>query len=243
MFKRPPANAPADTDLRWTLAQIAAIWGLSDIGFYLLPAALGSPAGLGSISVALTIYYVFWVGISVITFWPLYGTWQLHVKWTTFENRFFAYGIWTLAFIGFVAFAVYIVPSLPKIDWQESWNPPEIVRATEWYFLPKSIDIFFQQLLVLALVLALAARKYSIRRISLYVAILFGGTHILLAFDGVPLGYIVRFGISAAVFGAIFPYLILRVPNGMAYSYIVHWIYYAVSVVLPHIFLSKTFSA
>jgi hypothetical protein len=59
----------------------------------------------------------------------------------------------------------------------------------------------------------------------------------------VPLGYIVRFGISAAVFGTIFPYLILRVPNGMAYSYIVHWIYYAVSVVLPHIFLSKTFSA
>ncbi len=60
----------------------------------------------------------------------------------------------------------------------------------------------------------------------------------LLAFGGVPIGYVIRFMISATAFGLLFPYLILRVPNGLAYSYIVHWFYYAVSVVLPHIFLS-----
>ena len=234
-----PKRPLAPPDLRWTLVQIAAIWVVSDVGFYLLPKALGLSAGLSERSVALTIYYLFWVGIAVITFWPLYGTWQVYVKWTTFENRFSSYAIWSLAFLGFAVFAAYVVPSLPKIDWQESWNPPAIVRATEWYFLPKSIEILFQQLLVLALVLALAAQKHSVSRISLYVAVLFGGTHILLAFDGVPWGYLVRFAISAAAFGAVFPYLILRVPNGLAYSYILHWIYYAITVVMPHIFLSK----
>lgn len=68
---------------------------------------------------------------------------------------------------------------------------------------------------------------------------MFGGIHILLFFGEVPLGYVFRFMGSAALFGLIFPYLILRVRNGLAYSYIAHWAYYAVSVMLPHVFLSS----
>ena len=90
----------------------------------------------------------------------------------------------------------------------------------------------------MALVLALAAERFSLRKISIYCALAFGMAHVLLAFGGVPIGYVIRFMISATVFGLLFPYLILRVPNGLAYSYIVHWVYYAVSVILPHIFLS-----
>ena len=111
--------------------------------------------------------------------------------------------------------------------------------ATPWYFLPKSIEILFQQLLVVALVLILSAQQYSIRRISIYSAALFGGIHILLAFGGVPIGYVIRFMVAASAFGFIFPYLLLRVPNGLAYSYVVHWLYYALSVVMPHIFLAS----
>ena len=76
------------------------------------------------------------------------------------------------------------------------------------------------------------------RRISLLSAALFGATHILLAFGGVPAGYVIRFMISAAAFGLIFPYLLLHVRNGFAYSYVIHWLYYAASAVLPHIFLA-----
>jgi hypothetical protein len=43
--------------------------------------------------------------------------------------------------------------------------------------------------------------------------------------------------VSAAAFGFVFPYLLLRVANGFAYSYMIHWLYYAVSVILPHLFL------
>jgi hypothetical protein len=187
--------------------------------------ALGVEASYNAGSIAITLYYVFWVGIAIITFWPVYRTWPRYGRWTTFENRLASYPVWSL--------------SLPSIHWKESWNPPDLMLATSWYFLPKSVDILFQQLLVVALVLTLSAQQYRLRRIAVYCAILFGGSHVLLAFGGVPWGYVIRFMLSAAAFGLVFPYLLLRVPNGLAYSYVVHWLYYALSVIMPHIFLSS----
>ncbi len=226
-------------ELLWTLGQIAVIWTVSDIGYYLLLPVLDVQPNYNHGPVAITLYYAFWVGIAVITFWPLYGTWSLYGRWATFQNRFTSYAVWSFSFAGCLLFAAYVLPNLPTVHWKESWTPPDVVLATPWYFLPKSIDILFQQLLVVALILALAAQQYSIRKICFYCAIAFGATHALLAFGGVPIGYVMRFMISAAAFGFVFPYLVLRVPNGLAYSYIVHWIYYAISVILPHIFLAS----
>jgi hypothetical protein len=154
----------------------------------------------------------------------------------TFENRLTSFFVWCLSFAFCALFAAYVLPSLPAITWTESWTPPEIRVATAWYFLPKSIEILFQQLLIIALVLALSAQRYTLGRISIYCALVFGAVHILLAFGGVPIGYVIRFMGSAAAFGFMFPYLLLRVPNGLAYSYMIHWVYYATSVVLPHLF-------
>ena len=56
------------SDLISTLAQIAVIWILSDLGFYLLIPAFGVGTSYNSASIAVTLYYVFWVGIAVITF-------------------------------------------------------------------------------------------------------------------------------------------------------------------------------
>jgi hypothetical protein len=227
------------TELISTLAQIAAIWAASDLGYYWLLPALGVQATYNAGSIAITLYYVFWVGIAVITFWPVYRTWPQYGRSTTFENRLTSTIVWSLSFSGCILFAAYVLPWLPSVHWKESWNPPDIVLATSWYFLPKSLDILFQQLLVVALVLILSARQYSLRKISVYCAILFGGTHILLALGGVPIGYVIRFMVAASAFGFVFPYLLLRVPNGLAYSYVVHWLYYALSVVMPHVFLSS----
>ncbi len=229
---------PQTAQFMQTLLQIAAIWIVSDVGYYLLLPALGVQASYNSASTAVTLYYAFWVGISVITFWPLYNSWPQYGRWATFENRLTSYVVWSLSFAGCILFATYLLPLLPPITWTESWNPPEVRLATPSYFLPKSVEILFQQLLVVALVLALAAKQFSIRKISVICALVFGGAHILLAFGGVPLGYVIRFMLSAALFGFVFPYLILRVPNGLAYSYIIHWVYYAASVVMPHIFSS-----
>ncbi|HKY87395.1 MAG TPA: hypothetical protein VJL90_11600 [Pseudorhodoplanes sp.] len=233
------ANESQQARLIRSLAQIAAIWIVSDVGYYFLLPALKVPSGYNAGSVASALYYVFWVGFAVITFWPIYSTWPQYGRWSTFENRLTSYIVWSLSFSGCILFAAYVMPLLPPIHWKESWTPPDVVIATPWYFLPKSIEILFQQLLVVALVLTLSVQQYSLRRISVYSAVLFGGTHIFLAFGGVPIGYVIRFMLAAAAFGFVFPYLLLRVPNGLAYSYVVHWLYYALSAIMPHIFLSS----
>jgi hypothetical protein len=230
--------APQTVQLIGTLAQIAAVWIASDAGYYLLLPLVGAKPDYNAASVAISLYYGFWIGIAIITFWPLYSNWPQYGRWTTFENRLVSYLIWSLSFVGCILFAAYALPSLPTISWTESWTPPDVRVATPLYFLPKSVEILFQQLLVVALVLALAAQDYSVRKIAIISALVFGCTHVLLMFGGVPLGYVLRFMISATAFGAIFPYLILRVPNGLAYSYMIHWLYYAASVVLPYIFSS-----
>jgi hypothetical protein len=224
-----------DTPLARTLAQIAAIWVLSDLGFYVLLPALGLPARYNTDPVTVSIHYLDWIGIAIITFWPLYARWPRYGRWPTFENRIASYLIWTLSFGGCAMFATFVLPALPPLEWTESWAPPELRVATSAYFLPKSVEILFQQLLIVAFVLCLAERNISLRRISLYCALGFGVTHVLLAFSGVPTGYVVRFMVSATVFGSVFPYLVLRVPNGLAYAYVIHWIYYAASVLLAHL--------
>lgn len=237
--KHPAAQPlPQAPELFWPLGQVAATWIASDIGYFFLLPALGVQPNYNSDFLAVTLYYAFWIGIAVITFWPLYLTWSRYASWDTFESRLASYLVWTASFGGCILFAVYVLPNLPPVHWKESWNPPDIVLANPAYFLPKSLEILFQQLLIVALVLALSAQQCGLRKISLFSALIFGGTHVLLAFGGVPIGYVIRFMLSAAAFGLLFPYLLLRVRNGFAYSYVIHWVYYAASVVMPHLFLS-----
>jgi hypothetical protein len=184
----------------------------------------------------VTLHYVFWIGIAVIAFWPVYGTWPQYSRWATFENRLASYVIWSLAFASCALFAAYVLPFLPSVKWTQPWSPPEIRVATPWYFLPKSIEILFQQLLIVALVLLLSARQCSIRKIAICCGILFGGMHVLLLFGGTPVRYAIRFTAAATAFGFAFPYLLLRVRNGIAYAYVVQWLYYAITVAMPHIF-------
>jgi hypothetical protein len=207
------------------------MWAASDIGYTFLLPALDQKSNYNDGPIAVTLYYVFWVGIAVIAFWPRYASWSRYAKWGTFGNRLVSALIWSTAFAASLIFVGYVLPALPQFDWREAWAPPELPVATPWYFLPKSIEILFQQLLIVALVISLAAQKYGLRKISVYCAILFGAAHLLLAFGPVPWIYVVRFATLAAIFGFAFPYLILRVPNGFAYSYITHWAYYALTII------------
>lgn len=209
---------------------IGAIWIASDLGYYFLLPALGAKVDYNVGPVAISLYYIFWVGLSTITFWPLYATWPRYSHWATFGNRFTSALIWAVSFVAALMFAIYILPGLPPFKIPEGVNPPALPLATSWYFLPKSVDILFQQLLVLALVLIMAQERQTLKTISTCCGILFGLTHMLLAFGDVPWLYVIRFVILGSVFGMVFPYLILRVRNGFAYSYITHWTYYAITV-------------
>lgn len=229
---RPRGIRLQSTRFIWNLAPIAAAWVLADIGYYFLLPVLGVQPSYNAGPVAVTLYYAFWVGIAVIAFWPQYASWPRYAKWATFENRLASLVVWSLAFVGAVLFAAYVLPALPPFNPRLGSTPPDLPLATPWYFLPKSIEILFQQLLVVALVLGLSAENYSLRKISVSCAGLFAVAHLPLAFGDVPWAYVARFSVLAGLFGLAFPYLILRVPNGLAYSYIVHWGYYAMSVLM-----------
>jgi hypothetical protein len=210
------------------LALVGAMWVASDAGYYLLLPLLGVRPGYSSQPFALALYYALWVGIALWTFWPLYRS------WTPYENRLRTHAIVLACCAAVVLFAVFIMPALPSVVWTEAWDAPELMVATPWYFLPKSIEILFQQLLIVALVFALTAERISVPIIAVCCALLFGAAHVLLGLGGLPFGYVVRFVAAATVFGLVFPYLILRVTNGFVYSYSLHWLYYLVTIVMAH---------
>ena len=222
------------------LGQVAAIWTLSDTGYYFVLPRLGVQANYNVSPIAVALYYGVWLAIALVAFRPLYVTWPQYARWKWFEHRLASYMTWSIAVGVPLLFVIYVLPMLPHISWTKSWNPPEIRVATSWYFLPKAVEILFQQLLIVALVLALAGRHIRASRISAYSAFVFGGAHVLLAFGGVPIGYVLRFMLAAAVFGFMFPYFLLRIRNGLAYSYMVQWLYYIATVMMPHLFWSAT---
>lgn len=222
--------APRPTLTR-TLALIAGLWLASDFGFYLLLPWLGVDPGYSDGPLAIALYYVWWIGTAVILLWPVLATWPDHARWPTFRHPWASLAGWTLFFAGAIAFATLVLPALPPFLAPGSRQPPDLPLADPWYFLPKSADILFQQVLVCALVLALAGAGLTLRRMALLTALLFGASHLLLLLGESPAGYVLRFTIAATVFGALFPALILRVPNGLALAYAVQWSYYAVALV------------
>jgi len=211
--------------------QIASIWVISDIGYYIFLPALGFGGGFVGNPFAITIYYLFWLAITVFTFWNIYREWE-----TVESKRISTYIFVLLGSVAVILYFTYVLPHFPAISWGKSTKPPsELLLATPWYFLPKSIDILMQQLLVVAMVLSLSFQKYSLRAMSILCAILFGGAHLFLIFEGQTLLYVTVFTVSAFVAGLCFPYLILRVKNGFIYSYFLHWSFYAVVIVLAHV--------
>jgi len=208
------------------ILEVASIWLISNIGYYLFLPALGFGGGYNVDPIQITLYYLFWIGVTVFAFWDIF---QHKVK---LENIWLLSAVVLLGGALITLFLGYVFPHLPSLTWSQSWKPAsELLYATPWYFLPKSIDIFLQQLLVLVMVRAFSSRKYSLLATSLWCAGLFGGAHLLLVFGG-GVVYTAIFTLSALVASFVFPYLILRVKNGFIYSYFLHWFFYAFVIII-----------
>jgi hypothetical protein len=214
---------------------VAALWVLSDLGFYFLLPALGVTPDYSENGMAVALFYSYWIGLAVVLLWPVYATWEEHARWPTFQRPAVSALVWTLFYAGAVIFVGWVMPNLPPFESDGLTNPPDLPQADPWYFLPKSVDILFQQLLVVALVLSLTGAGQSLRRVSLTCGGLFGVSHLLLLLGGAPIGYVVRFTIMATVFGFLFPLLLLRVRNGLAYSYMLHWMFYAGALIIARV--------
>lgn len=113
---------------------------------------------------------------------------------------------------------------------------PDLLMAAPAYFFPKTVEIVFQQLLVLAMIVSLSIDGLPLRTIALFSALLFGGMHILLAFSGIPPRAVIMFILASTAFGLILPRLILRTRFGLAGAFALHWTFYAVVLTQSRIF-------
>ncbi|KKR36794.1 MAG: hypothetical protein UW46_C0001G0086 [Candidatus Yanofskybacteria bacterium GW2011_GWF1_44_227] len=207
------------------IPQIAALWIASNVGYYIL-----FSKGYDAEPIRIALYYIFWLALTIFSFWNVYKGWK------PVENRLSTYIIIGASIAGIVLYLTYLLPNFQPIVWAKAWQPPsELLFATPWYFLPKSIEILLQQFLVAAMVLTFSAHEMTIKETSIWSAILFGGAHLLLVFGGSGLIHTATFTIAAVAASFVFPYLILRVRNGFIYSNLLHWLFYAVTIVLARL--------
>jgi len=111
-------------------------------------------------------------------------------------------------------------------------HPEEFYLHMDYrYLVSKSFEVLFQQLIILALTLLLAATGLSMTGVVLTFLGLFGVLHLpVLRVVGKGLG--LSYTIAAATLAAAFPVLILRVHDGFVYSYALHWFGYTLAALL-----------
>lgn len=216
-----------------TFALAAVFWSASSWGYYTLVDALAVESGYDDAPIFFACYYLGWSTVALLVFRHVFAG-QLsrpilfgHV--TALAPILIAYG----------AFVVLALPLLPDISiYRAPPNPPEFMFASAWYYLPKSFDILFQQVLVAAMVLRAHRALVPLRAISILMAMLFGGFHLTLALDGFTTLYVARFTVAASIFGLMIPWIYLRTRHGFRWAYGLHWGLYALDAVITHLVLA-----
>lgn len=207
---------------------VAVAWSLSSVGYFGIAPLLGAQIGYNDAPVAYTAYYAAWSFAVFMVFRPFFRDFD---PW----GQMGRYSLPAVVMIVlFSAFALLVLPVLPPAVWTQSQPPVEFFSANSWYFLPKSLEILFQQILIAVLVHALANLNMSVLRMSALIAVLFGGFHLTLAMSYPNPLYVIRYAVAATVFGAVAPWILLRVPLGFFVTYAIHWTYYAVDITLIH---------
>lgn len=215
------------------LLTVAALWMASSWCYYVLVEALALDSGYDDAPILFAGFYLIWTGVALVLFRPVI---REHVTPRRIVGHVIAVAP-ILAIYGF--YVVVILPLLPDVSVEKApTNPPEFMFASAWYYLPKSADILFQQILVAAMVLGAARAKISLPTISVGMAVLFGGFHLLLIFDGFTRFYVTRFTIAATIFGLAIPWLYLRTHCGFRWAYGLHWSFYAVDAAVTHLVLA-----
>jgi hypothetical protein len=116
-------------------------------------------------------------------------------------------------------------------------KPRELIRKNPYeysilmdyrYILPKAMEIFFQQIFITLLTLAIFDAGFGLGEAALAFALIFGTLHIpLVKSIGKLFGD--YYSIFAAVSGVVFPILIIKVEYGFVYTFAIHLFFYIIS--------------
>lgn len=220
---------PTWTSLAVVVALITVTWTVSSVGYFDLTEAFGWSRGYNDAPVALAIYYGAWALVVNLVFRPDFSAWTR--RRSPGEDLY----VLPLMLVVFAVFALKVLPRLPEITPPEGKNVADIAFAEPWYFLPKTVEILFQQILLTALVFEMQALKVGLWRMAGLIAVLFGGFHLSLALTDATDFYVARYTVAATLYGAIFPYMILRMRNGFFAALGIHWAFYAFDTVMLHL--------
>ena len=216
-----------------TLLIVAALWMVSSQIYYALVDTLDLERGYDGAPILFTAYYLGWAALAFWLFRSLFAG-------VLDPGRLGREVVLMLPILlGFALFVLYVVPLMPQVsELRAPPNPPQFMFASAWYYLPKSADILFQQVLDAALIFASARAGLGLGAISIGMACAFGLFHLALALDGFIALYVARFTIAATVFGALLPLLYLRTRSGFRWAYALHWGFYTADATLTHYLLA-----
>lgn len=207
------------------IGHAASVWIVSSILFYLVLPMWGINLSYNTAPIAISIFYAFWVGVAVIVFFDIYRR-HLPTKGDVITEGLLSAVFAVFASLFLWLFSYTTAPHLLALE-----PVTDLLLATPWYFLPKSVEILFQQMLIAVLVFALCEQS-SLRTTIVVYGGLFGGAHLLLFFGGTFPPAVLIMTLAAVTSAAFFPYLLMRVRHGFLYCYMIHWVFYATLAVL-----------
>lgn len=215
------------------LLGVAVLWTVSSWSYYWVVGALSLDSGYDDAPILFAGFYLMW---SVAALWLFRPVMHVHISARKLLGHVLALSPILLIYGSYV---VLLLPLLPDVsELRAPANPPEFMFASAWYYFPKSVDILFQQILIAAMVLGAYRARLSLITISIGMAILFGGFHLMLIFDGFTPLYVARFTIAGALLGMVVPYLYLGTQNGFRWAYGLHWSFYALDAAVTHLLLA-----
>ena len=211
------------------LGEIVALWVLANVGYYIILPMLGYQLSYNSAPIVIACYFLLWALISIVNFWELF---KKHFR---AKYHIWTYGILSLGSAGLIWGLLYLFSFLPILKGPHLAPYTDILFATPWYFLPKSVEILVQQILIASLILEFKFRFNSLKDTIISYAICFGGAHVILYYiSSAPIQFAVIMTVSSLLSALIFPYLILQVRGGFVYSYMIHLIFYILLAILLH---------
>ena len=222
------AALPPWARLALTIVVGVTAWSVSSIGYFEMYPLLDAQIGYNDAPFFYVAYYGACSLVVLLAFHRSFAEFAHH----RFHYEYLAPSGAMIA--AFALVALFVLPRIPEAEWVLDGEPAEFFWATQVYFLPKSFEILFQQVIVSALVIALCRMQLSLRQVSWLVAVMFGGFHLSLIFTVDTLAYVAHYTVASTLFGAVLPYILLRWRGGFLINYAIHWSFYVYDYALIH---------
>lgn len=224
----PIADENISGPLYVVLAKVAALWIVANVGYFVLFPLFGYGLSYNAEPIIFAGYFLLWTIISIFHFKDLFS------KLSPSRTHIWMYSALSLLCAALVWGLLYLFSLVPVLNGPALAPYSDIVLATPWYFLPKSFEILMQQVLITALVYALAVRYRTLKKIQIAYALSFGLAHVLMIFTDSPSAYAVIMTVGAVLSTFLFPQLMLRVRGGFVIAYTIHLLFYILLAMTLH---------